>query len=36
MEPAKVARILANREAAARSKIKAKLVKEVRTRTVLH
>jgi hypothetical protein len=30
LEPAKVARILANREAAARSKLKAKLLKEVR------
>lgn len=30
LEPSKVARIMANREAAARSKLKAKLLKEVR------
>jgi hypothetical protein len=33
LEPAKVARIMANREAAARSKFKAKLLKEVRARS---
>jgi hypothetical protein len=36
LQPAKVARILATREAAARSRLKAKLLKEVRAHTVLH